>query len=296
MLDTRLSDQGAVALHTMNPGPPGHHIKKLIDREEELGYGSDGRKELASYRFILDENTFLDPAYIASLKKKYPKGTVLYKRFIEGLWVSAEGRVFPFFEEDPEHGYIVNSVPDHFIEFLVGLDYGISNPFVATLWGLSGGVWYILQEFNWDSVKQQKQKSNPDYIEDLSRLITWNGKPVFPKKILVPPEENGFIRDLKRAGQTRPNICGVDAADNKIMPGIEDLTTLFAVGRLKILGRNCPATVHGFMNLLWDAEKQEQGIDMYTKGGSGSPDHACDANRYIGRQAAKTLRQMGLIL
>ena len=285
----RLSVEGAKAWFLNNPETPTHKLYvETIDPLQEAG-------KLHYLHITMDDNPALSDEAKNRIKSQWPVGSVLYRRYVLGERAAAEGRVFPFFDEQPSAGYVVESVPDHFTEYLVGLDYGISNPFVAVLWGLSGGIWYILKEFNWDSAKEKKQKSNPDYIEDLARLITRNGKPVFPRKILIPPEENGFIRDLKRAGQTRPNICGVDAADNKIMPGIEDLTTLFSLGRLKIL-HTCPATIHGFNNLLWDAKKQQQGSDMYVKGGSGAPDHACDANRYTCRPAAKTLRQMGLIL
>jgi hypothetical protein len=77
ILDTRISAEGSVFIGSMNPGPPQHYIKKLIDREDGLSLALDGRKELRSWRFILDESTFLEPSYIASLKKKYQKGSVL---------------------------------------------------------------------------------------------------------------------------------------------------------------------------------------------------------------------------
>lgn len=253
-------------------------------------------KKLLHLHFLMDDNLSLSAKTRARYERRWPKGSVFYNRNILGLWVMAEGRVFSFFSDSPDAGFVVDHVPNHFIEYLVALDYGISNPFIAQLWGLSGGCWYILNEFNWDSVKQQKQKSNPDYIEDMARLINWNGKPVFPKKILVPPEENGFIRDLKRAGQTRPNICGVNAADNAIMPGIEDMTTLLSLGKCKIYRPNCPVTIRSLNELLWDPKAQSQGKDMYLKGGSGAADHGCDCSRYASRYAAKVLRQMGQIL
>jgi PBSX family phage terminase large subunit len=292
MLDTRLSATGSVFIGSMNPGPPQHYIKKLIDREEELGFALDGRKELRPWRFILDENTFLDPSYIASLKKKYPKGSVLYKRFIEGLWVAAEGRVFSFFDEDPEAGYVVQSVPENYAMYLAGFDYGISNPFQAQLWGLAGGIWYCLKEFEWDSKRKQKQKTNPEYIEDLARLCTWNGHTIHPEYILAPPEEPGIQREMKQCKHA--SLSAVKSADNAILPGIEDLTTLLALGRLKIFHK-CESTIRGLSDLLWDEKKQQQGIDMFIKGGSGAPDHAADASRYIGRMAAKELRSRNLL-
>ena len=292
MLDTRLSAVGSVLIGSMNPGPPQHYIKKLIDREEELGFSLDGRKELRSWRFILDENTFLDPSYIASLKKKYPKGSVLYRRFIEGLWVAAEGRVYPFFDESLAAGYVVSKVPDNFIMYLVGLDYGISNPFSAQLWGLAGGVWYILNEVHWDSLKMMKQKTNPEYVQDLKRLCFWNDKQIAPIKVLVPPEENEFIREIAQCDY--PGLRHAAKAENSILPGVEDLTTLLALGKLKIYEK-CENAIYGFNDLRWDEKKQQQGIDMFIKGGSGAPDHPNDASRYIGREAKKTLMRMGLL-
>lgn len=292
MLDTRLSDQGAIFVGTGNPGAPNHFVKKLIDREDELGFATDGRKELRSWRFILDENTFLDPSYVASLKKKYPKGSVLYRRFIEGLWVAAEGRVYSFFDPEPGKGFVVDQVPDHFTQFLAGLDYGIANPFSASLWGLSGGIWYVLKDFEWDSKKQQKQKTNAEYLEDLSRLCYWNGKAVQPQKLLIPPEEPGFQRECKQSKHWQ--LYNVRDADNAIMPGIEDLTTLLASGRLKIW-KKCEETIYGINELLWDEKKQAQGQDMYIKGGSGAPDHSADKSRYISREAARILRQMRIL-
>jgi len=292
MLDTRLSDSGSIFIGSMNPGPPQHYIKQLIDREEELGLALDGRKELRSWRFILDENTFLDPSYIASLKKKYPKGTVLYRRFIEGLWVAAEGRVYGFFDENPEAGFVVNAVPQNFTQFLVGMDYGIANPFCAALWGLAGGIWYCLKEVYWDSKTEMKQKTNPEYIEELARLCYWNDRPIFPTKILVPPEEPGFQRELKQCKY--PQLSSVRSADNAILPGVEDVTAILSLGRLKIFHK-CEKTIWGLNDLRWDEKKQAQGIDMFLKGGSGAPDHSADCSRYIARAAAKELRAMRLI-
>lgn len=253
-------------------------------------------KRLLHLHFLMDDNLSLSARTRERYERRWPKSSVFYKRNILGLWVAAEGRVFSFFSTDPVDGFVVDQVPDHFIEYIVPLDYGISNPFIASLWGLSAGVWYILKEFNWDSLKEGRQKSNPDYIEDMVRLINWAGKPVFPKKIFVPPEENGFIRDLKKAGQTRRNITGVNSAENAIMPGIEDVTTLLSLGKLKLYKPGCPVTINGLNDLLWDSKLQSQGKDMYIKGGSGAADHPCDMTRYGARYAAKVLRQMGLII
>lgn len=282
----RLSRAGSKAWFTDNPESPNHQIyREILDP-----YQADGK--LYFLRLTLDDNPALPEDAKARLKSQYPVGSVLYRRTILGLRTAAEGRVFSFFDEAPGAGYVVDTVPENFTMYLCGLDYGISNPFAAQLWGLSGGIWYVLKEYYWDSQVEKKQKSNAEYIEDLARLCYWNGERRTPVKILIPPEENGFQREVKQS--KHPQLYHVRDADNAIMPGIEDLTTLLTLGKLKIL-RSCEKTIWGINELLWDEKKQKQGVDMFLKGGSGSPDHSADASRYIAREAAKQLRQMRLL-
>jgi len=281
----RCSVDGAKIWFNCNPESPHHWFKeKWIDKAKELG--------LYVMHFLMDDNPSLSEDTKARYKQLYAAGSIFYKRYILGLWVAAEGRVFSFFDEAPGAGYVVDTVPENFTMYLCGLDYGISNPFAAQLWGLSGGIWYVLKEYYWDSQVEKKQKSNAEYIEDLARLCYWNGERRTPVKILIPPEENGFQREVKQS--KHPQLYHVRDADNAIMPGIEDLTTLLTLGKLKIL-RSCEKTIWGINELLWDEKKQKQGVDMFLKGGSGSPDHSADASRYIAREAAKQLRQMRLL-
>lgn len=282
----RLSRTGSKAWFTDNPATPTHAIyQEILDPYQAAG-------KLYFLRLTLDDNPALPEDAKARLKSQYPEGSVLYRRNILGLRTAAEGRVFSFFDELPEAGFVVEQVPQNFTLYLCGLDYGIANPFAAQLWGLSGGVWYCLKEFYWDSKEERKQKSNAEYIEDLARLCYWNGDRKTPAKILVPPEEPGFQREIRQS--THQHLYNVRDADNKIMPGIEDLTTLLSLGKFKLF-KDCKKTIWGLNDLLWDEKKQQQGIDMFQKGGSGSPDHACDCSRYIAREAAKQLRQMRLL-
>ncbi len=281
----RCSLDGSKLWYNCNPQGCNHwvyleYLQKLVE------------KRLLHLHFLMSDNLSLSQRTIERYERRWPKGSVFYRRNISGLWVAAEGRVYSFFDPEPGHGFVVDTIPEHFTQFLVGLDYGIANPFSAALWGLSGGVWYALQDFSWDSKKQQKQKTNPEYIEDLARLCYWNGKAVQPTKLLIPPEEPGFQREAKQSRHWQ--LYNVRDADNAIMPGIEDLTTLLASGHLKIW-KKCEETIYGINELLWDEKKQAQGQDMYIKGGSGAPDHSADKSRYLAREAAKQLRQMRIL-
>jgi PBSX family phage terminase large subunit len=282
----RLSVEGAKAWFLNNPETPTHPLYvETLDP-----FQKDGK--LLYLHLVMDDNPALSDEAKNRIKSQWPVGTVLHRRYILGERAAAEGRVYSFFDESLDAGFVVEKVPENFTMYLCGLDYGISNPFAVSLWGLSGGVWYILKEFYWDSVIEKKQKTNPEYIEDLARLCSWGDNLKHPEKILVPPEEPGFQRELKQS--KHPQLDAIRDADNAIMPGIEDVTTILSLGKLKISNR-CPKTIWGLNNLLWDPKKQAQGLDMYVKGGSGSPDHVCDMVRYIAREAAKQLRQMRLI-
>jgi PBSX family phage terminase large subunit len=281
----RLSVEGAKAWFLHNPETPTHKFyTETVDpfrKDRKLFY----------LHLVMDDNPDLSEEAKNRISSQWPVGSVLHKRYILGLRSAAEGRVYSFFDEDLSARFVVEKVPDTFVMYLAGIDYGISNPFAASLWGLSGGIWYILKEFYWDSIIQKKQKTNPEYIEDLARLCNWSGSLRFPTKLLIPPEEPEFQRELRQCQY--PQLHNVFSADNKIMPGIEDVTTLLSLGKLKI-SKECPLTAWALNNLLWDPKKQDLGLDMYIKGGSGAPDHLADKTRYIAREAKRTLQRMGL--
>ena len=282
----RLSVEGAKAWFLNNPENPNHPL--YIETTDPLT--KDGK--LYFLHLVMDDNPSLSEEAKNRIKSQWPIGSVYHKRYVLGLRAAAEGRVFPFFDEDPAVGYVVKELPSNFTMYLLGIDYGISNPFVAQLWGLSGGVWYCIKDFEWDSAKRQKQKTNPEYIEDLARLCYVGDRRIAPDQVLIPPEEPGFQRELMQCAY--PELHRSRDADNSILPGIEDLTTLLSLGKFKIFHK-CESTIYGLSNLLWDEKKQKQGIDMFLKGGSGAPDHAADCSRYIGRRAKHVLARMGLI-
>ena len=90
MMLSRLSEPNAKLFATTNPDTPMHWLnKKYIERGHELN--------MLLMTFLIDDNTFLDPNYVEELKKEYVG--VFYDRFIRGLWVVAEGLVYPRFSK-----------------------------------------------------------------------------------------------------------------------------------------------------------------------------------------------------
>ncbi|TFH49337.1 MAG: PBSX family phage terminase large subunit, partial [Lysobacterales bacterium] len=143
---SRMSTDGAMLGLTTNPDSPLHYIKRnVIDRVDELGY--------RRFHFTLRDNPSLSEAYIAAITAEY---TGLWrKRFIEGLWVMAEGAIWDAFDTEP---HTVTELPEglEFKRYTLGIDYGTSNPFVALLRGDgSDGRKWVIDEWRWDSAAKQ---------------------------------------------------------------------------------------------------------------------------------------------
>lgn len=115
-----------------NPDKPGHFLNVRFNTERWKGYKAIKGK-------ILDK--LLPKAYIERVNQL--RG-VFRKRYKDGLWVGAEGMVYPF---DPAVHVIKRfPIPKEW-ERVVGIDWGFDNPFVCQWWAISPeGVWYLYRE------------------------------------------------------------------------------------------------------------------------------------------------------
>ena len=83
LLKSRLDKSYSCFDGTFNPKDPLHWLKQFIDSDADVFYQT----------YSIDDNPFLDPGFVAELKKEYA-GTVLYDRYILGLWAASEGALF----------------------------------------------------------------------------------------------------------------------------------------------------------------------------------------------------------
>lgn len=94
MLKSRLDKPYSVFDGTCNPDAPTHWFHEFLCSDADI----------YQQAYTIDDNPYLAPAFVESLKKEYA-GTVLYDRYINGLWVAAEGALFtsyPRFTDDAE--------------------------------------------------------------------------------------------------------------------------------------------------------------------------------------------------
>ncbi|MCK9570687.1 terminase family protein [Candidatus Pacearchaeota archaeon] len=268
MLRTRMDKAGSTLLGTTNPDQPLHYIKTdYIDRVGEIS--------IRLWHFILDDNPGLTDDYKADLVRENPPGTVYYLRFILGLWVAAEGRIYGFFTNDAKDetgkSMIVDELPAQFDLWRVAVDYGTVNPCVFGLYGKHERVWYKVKEYYWDSKKEGRQKTNAEYSRDMKAFLVWNEQPIRPRSIDVDPSAAGFIAQLR---QDFPGIV-VYSAINDVAPGIQKVSVALMLGWLKIF-RQCVRTISEHMNYLWDEKAQQRGDEKPIK----TNDHTCDETRY----------------
>ena len=83
MLKSRLDKPYSCFDGACNTDSPQHWFYEFLQSDADI--------YLQNY--TIDDNPFLDKSFIDNLKKEYA-GTVLYDRYINGLWVAAEGALF----------------------------------------------------------------------------------------------------------------------------------------------------------------------------------------------------------
>ena len=97
LLKSRLDKDYSCFDGTYNPQGPTHWLKEFLDSDADI----------FSQVYTIDDNPFLPQAFVENLKREY-NGTVLYDRYILGLWAASEGALFttyPTFTEDEKRLY-----------------------------------------------------------------------------------------------------------------------------------------------------------------------------------------------
>lgn len=256
MLLSRLSVPQSKLIGTTNPDSPYHWLKKdFIDRQNEL--------DIKVFKFTLNDNPGLSQEYIDSLKKEYTG--VWRQRFIDGLWVQAEGAIYDSFDA----GIHIVDIPHTYAQYyILGIDYGTTNAFCALLIGYNGQnhphLW-VEKEYYWDSKERGFQKTDAEYAIDVIKEFSSYS----PSITYVDPSAASFIQELKRQRKT------VVQANNDVIDGIRYVSSLFASKDL-IVCRKCKNLIQSIQSYVWNSKSAIDGIERPLK----QSDHACDALRY----------------
>ncbi|WP_280412548.1 PBSX family phage terminase large subunit [Nocardia asiatica] len=267
----RLSVPGARLLATTNPDNPNHYLKvNFIDRAHEPGM------DVKVFNFTLDDNTSLDPAYVASIKAEHTG--LFYRRFINGEWVAADGAVFDMFDPD-RHVIKWEDLPEMRWILGVGVDHGTTNPTHAVMIGHGvDDVLYCMDEWRYHAKTEAARWSN---VQLSAGLRNWlddqhhpsedpDDPPGFTGYVIVDSAAADFRVQLKQDGLT------THAANKDVLYGIRTMSALLAAGRMKFTDR-CPELLKEIPGYVWDTKATEDGKDQVVK----LNDHGIDSTRYL---------------
>lgn len=257
MLLSRLSIPNAALFASTNPDSPFHWVKRdIIDREKDLN--------CKVFHFSIDDNPSLGEQYKEELKKEYQG--LWYQRYIEGKWVMAEGAVYDFFDESI---HVIECPPQEASYYIVGVDYGTTNPCVFVMIGYNPYAYpnmWLEKEYFYDSKKELRQKSDYEYAKDFIEFTEgYNVQAVY-----IDPSAASFKQELKRN-----QVEHIKDAINDVVAGIRFQGQLLTNGTYKVCA-NCTEAIKEYTNYVWDSKASARGIDKPVK----QNDHVKDAERY----------------
>lgn len=247
----RCSVTGSKLWFNCNPGGPSHWFYvNWILRCTEMN--------MLHLHFTMDDNYSLTK----EIKERYEKlyTGVFYDRFIRGLWVVAEGLVYPMFDK-ARH---VTKDTEGFGEYYISIDYGTINPTAMGLWRVHKQTAVMVKEYYHDSRKERQQKTDEEYYADLVAFAT--GYKI--KRLIIDPSAASFKELIRRKG-----AFAVMDAKNDVIDGIRFTGSMLNKGQLMIHS-SCKNTIREFGEYRWD-EKAE--TDKVIK----ENDHSMDQMRYL---------------
>lgn len=246
----RCSEAGSRLWFNCNPAGPRHWLYTEWILEAE-------KKNCLHLHFTMEDN----PGLTESVRQRYRSlyTGAFYQRYILGLWVQAEGRVYDFFT--PE---MVGKAPEHCDKWYISCDYGTVNPTSMGLWGRNGGIWYRVEEFYFDSRREQRQMTDREYADALRRLAGERSI----SAVIVDPSAASFLEVLRREGWR------VKKAVNDVLSGIRRTSDLLKSGKIVICA-GCGDCLRELDEYVWDLSAGTG--DRVKK----EHDHAMDDMRYF---------------
>lgn len=256
MLKSRLDKPYSVFDGTCNPDNPRHWFKAFLDSDADI----------YQQAYSLDDNPFLDAAFVENLKKEYA-GTVYYNRYILGQWAAAEGVIYKAFADNPQRFIIADDLTDQYnaqhIEIrnaVIGVDFGggtSAHAFCCV--GFTAGYrqMIILDEYReQDALTPDKLASDfCDFVTNCKRR--WNVTDCY-----CDSAEQTLINGLRTAAaKERIGINIGNALKKPINDRIRCLCLLMGADRFKVAA-HCKHTIDAIRSAVWDSRKMTEDVRL----------------------------------
>ena len=253
----RCSVEGSKLWFNCNPEGPTHWfyvewIKAAADRR------------MLHLHFTMNDNPSLSAEKKAEYESMY--SGVFYSRYILGLWVRAEGLVYPMFDRDKHITRVTPAYsPRH--RYYVAIDYGTVNPFAAGLYDYDPAAQKatMIRELYYNG-GSNRRVDNEAYYKMLCDLV--GNYPI--QYIVIDPSASSMVETIQKYGRYM-----VVKADNDVLNGIQDVTKFLNAGCLSFY-KDCIKTFEEFESYSWDEDSPEDAIIKEN-------DHSMDQIRYFCR-------------
>lgn len=257
----RCSVDGSKNWFNCNPAYPTHWFR--------VEWMLDARAKNALYlHFTMEDNPSLSERIRERYKSQF--NGVFYDRYIKGLWVVAEGLVYQFDSASEYTCTQEEAVGNGAGEWYISIDYGITNPFAAILWRVTHDRAYAVDEYYFDSKKENRRKTDEEHYESVCELA--EHKQI--EAIVIDPSANSFKETIRRHDR-----FDVINADNAVIDGIMVTDEMLHDGTIKI-SEKCNDGIAEMGLYRWDDKKQkDEPVKEY--------DHFCDSLRYFANTILK---------
>ena len=265
-LQARLSLPGAQTFVNCNPDSPYHWFYKQVLKNTAL--------DKKIWQFTMDDNLSLTEDYRRQLAAQY--SGVFRRRFIEGIWCVAEGKIYDTF--DPSKHCIdciekVEQIPEAARDYYVGCDQGTS---VTCSWSLMcrdkrTDITYKIAEYYYEAKEEKHQKDDAQYLEDFVDFI----EAYIPERFRYNLPVYGDPAASSWDAMLTNHRFNYRHADNDVVEGIKHVLKMLNTGKY-FIDKRCKKTQEEYDNYSWDETAQAKGLDKPKK----VFDHSCDSDRY----------------
>lgn len=223
-IQNRCSQPGSHIICDTNPDIPTHWLKlDFIDNK-------DPDSGIVAFNFMIDDNTFLDPDYVKSMKASKPRG-MFYDRDILGLWVTGEGIVYQDF--DAKRMVIDDSKIPEGLHYYCGVDWGFEHPNPILLLGDDDqGNTYVIRDYT------KRHKFIDYWIKIAQNLQDEFGRNLIFYADSARPDN---VNEFQAAGINCIN------ANKNVLPGIECVAQKMREGKF-FVAKSCS---QGLMNEIY---------------------------------------------
>lgn len=247
----RCSVPGSKLWFNCNPGGPEHWFyKNWVLRPKE--------QNALHLHFTMADNYALPEEVKARYERMY--SGVFYDRYVLGLWVKAEGLIYPMFSKKT---HVTDSIGGPG-EYYIAIDYGTINPTAMGLWRVWDGRAVMEKEYYHDSRATGRQKTDEEYYSDLEAFA--GDTPI--TRVIIDPSAASFKECIRRHGRFH-----VMDANNHVLDGIRFTGALLKAGMVKI-HESCTHTMEEFQAYVWDEKTDRDAVIKEN-------DHSMDQMRYL---------------